>query len=143
MECQRHITPPSQPKKQSILNTLNYRVFSIYDQDSVQSELNKLKRTRFDKIYTTVQVKEVIQKLRRKKASVQTELLQRTEHKKKTPIIFLPHIQGIIGKSGKVLNKHRIKTIYKPPIKIRQYLDNTKYKRPLLNVRDLYNPLLL
>ncbi|XP_032678536.1 uncharacterized protein LOC116847549 [Odontomachus brunneus] len=102
-------------QKQSVLDSLIYRALAICDKNRIQRNLKDLRNTLQNNGYTT-----------KERNSITT---------------FLRYIQGITDKIGRILKKHNIKTIYKPPTKIGQYLNNPKDRRPPLDTSGVYRVL--
>jgi len=51
---------------------------------------------------------------------------------------ILPYVKGTTNRIGRILNKHNIRTIFKPPKKIGQILRNPEDQRSLLSSAGVY-----
>ncbi|XP_018401736.1 PREDICTED: uncharacterized protein LOC108778909 [Cyphomyrmex costatus] len=121
-------------QKQSAIHSLVYRAFSISDKEHLKTELNYLKETLQRNGYNKEDVNRTINKHRSGTKKSDTEQTQ----KEKRRLSFLPYIKGTTDRIGRILNKHNIRTIFKPPRKIDQILRNPKDQRPPLSSAGVY-----
>lgn len=121
-------------QKQSAIHSLVHRALSISDQEHLQTELNHLKETLQRNGYNKEEVNRTINKQR---SGIKRTDTQESQEEKKW-LSFLPYVKGTTDRIGKILNKHNIRTIFKPPRKIEQILRNPKDQRPPLSSAGVY-----
>ena len=118
-ESQHHPT-----QKQSAINSLVHRAFSISDKEHLQTELNHLKlalqKNGHDK-------KDIIKTINKHTNKITISDTQPDEK----ILSILSYVKGTTDRIGRILNKHNIRTIFKPPKKIGQILRNRKDQRSL------------
>ncbi|XP_018309177.1 uncharacterized protein [Mycetomoellerius zeteki] len=118
-------------QKQSAINSLVHRVFTISDKEHLQTELNHLKLTLQKNGQDKKDITKVINKHANKTTVPDTQPDERI-------LAFLPFVKGTTDRIGRILNKHNIQTIFKPPKKIGQILKNPKDQRPPLSSAGVY-----
>lgn len=112
--------------KQAVINTLVQRAFSISEPEALSSELRHVTHTLIHNNYRAHDIHRTISRHYNPKAKGET--------KPSISTAFLPYIQGITDRIGKVLHKHNIKTIFRPHSKISDLLPSVKDKiAPLLS----------
>ncbi|XP_018311528.1 uncharacterized protein [Mycetomoellerius zeteki] len=118
-------------QKQSAINSLVHRAFTISDKEHLQTELNHLKLTLQKNGHDKKDITKVINKHANKTTVPDTQPDERI-------LAFLPFVKGTTDRIGRILNKHNIRTIFKPPKKIGQILKNPKDQRPPLSSAGVY-----
>ncbi|XP_015124857.1 uncharacterized protein LOC107046694 [Diachasma alloeum] len=123
---------PSQ--KTSVISSLMYRALTISQPEYLEAGVQHLDKALNNNEFQSKQVHRVLHKLKNKN-SAESESADKVEHQK-TPV--LPYLQGSTDHISKVLQKHDIRTIFKPPTKIGQMLHSTKDGRPPLSLPGVY-----
>ena len=108
---------PSQ--KQSAINSLVHRAFTISDKEHLQTELNHLKLALQKNGHDKKDIIKTINKHANKTTVSDTQPDDKI-------LSILPYVKGITDRIGRILNKHNIRTIFKSPKKIGQILRNSK-----------------
>lgn len=116
---------PAQLK--SVVTSLINRAYSICDEENIQAELEHVTKVLTKNGYRKNIIKNCIKHRNDKNNTKNLD--------KKA---FLPYMKGVSEKIGKILSKHNIKTIFKPPPKVREFLSSPKDKIPL-NTPGVYN----
>jgi len=123
-------------QKQSAINSLIHRAFAISDKEHLQTELNHLKQALQKNGHNKKEIYKVISK-HTNKATNLNEQPSQNETSKRT-FSVLPYVKGTTDRIGRILNKYNIRTIFKPPKKIGQFLRNPKDQRPPLSSAGVY-----
>ncbi|XP_018355601.1 PREDICTED: uncharacterized protein LOC108756357 [Trachymyrmex septentrionalis] len=105
--------------------------FIISDKEHLQTELNHLKlalqKNGHDK-------KDIIKTINKHTNKITISDTQPDEK----ILSILSYVKGTTDRIGRILNKHNIRTIFKPPKKIGQILRNPKDQRPPLSSAGVY-----
>ncbi|XP_018312914.1 uncharacterized protein [Mycetomoellerius zeteki] len=80
---------------------------------------------------------EVNRTINKQRSEIKRTDTQESQEEKKW-LSFLPYVKGTTDRIGKILNKHNIRTIFKPPRKIEQILRNPKNQRSPLSSAGVY-----
>ena len=118
-------------QKQSVINSLVHRAFAISDRGHLRTEINHLKQALQNNGHDKKDITKIINKHTNKTTAPNTQTDDRT-------LTILPYVKGTTDRIGRILNKHNIRTIYKPPKKIGQILKNPKDPRPPLSSAGVY-----
>lgn len=114
-----HATSHHHPTNlRSVVSALINRAHRICDSEHLQSELSHVDSVLEQNGYSKNQ-----RHIRKRPSDDQTEQPSKRA--------FLPYMKGVTDRIGKVLKRHNIKTIFRPPKKIGQYLRSVKDKVPL------------
>ncbi|XP_015120759.1 uncharacterized protein LOC107043690 [Diachasma alloeum] len=130
-----HASPHHHPSlKNSVISSLMYRALTISHPQYLEAEVQHLDKALNNNGYQSKQVHGVLHRLKNKN-SAESEPADKVEHQKTA---VLPYLQGTTDRISKVLQKHDIRTIFKPPTKIGQMLPSTKDRRPPLSLPGVY-----
>ena len=94
-------------QKQSVINSLVHRAFAISDRGHLRTEINHLKQALQNNEHDKKDITKIINKHTNKTTAPNTQIDDRT-------LTILPYIKGTTDRIGRILNKHNIRTIYKP-----------------------------
>ncbi|XP_015118182.1 uncharacterized protein LOC107041886 [Diachasma alloeum] len=121
-------------QKNSVISSLMYRALTISQPEYLEAEVQHLDKALNNNGYQSKQVHRILHRLKNKN-SAESEPADKVEHQKTA---VLPYLQGTTDRISKVLQKHAIRTIFKPPTKIGQMLPSTKDRRPPLSLPGVY-----
>ena len=123
------------PQKQSEINSLVHRAFTISDKEHLQIELNHLKLTLQKNEHDKKNITKIINKYANKTLIFDTQLDEKI-------LSILPYVKRTTDRINRILNEHNIRTIFKKPPKIGQkigqILRNSKDQRPPLSSAGVY-----
>jgi predicted GIY-YIG superfamily endonuclease len=107
-------------QRNTVISTLALRAKTISDQESLPSELAHLKKTLLQNGYKKDDIRLVLKRTfsSKKKTTPETE--------DPVNIAVLPYTGKLSGKLARILRRHNIKTIHRPPSKIRNLLRPVK-----------------
>ncbi|XP_015124783.1 uncharacterized protein LOC107046641 [Diachasma alloeum] len=130
-----HASSHHQPsQKNSVISSLMYRALTISQPEYLEAEVQHLDKVLNNNGYQSKQVYRVLHTLKNKH-SAESEPADIVEYQKTAA---LPYLQGKTDRISKVLQKHDIRTIFKPPTNIGQMLASTKDRRPPLSLPGVY-----
>ncbi|XP_015119538.1 uncharacterized protein LOC107042849 [Diachasma alloeum] len=121
-------------EKKSVISSLMYRALTISQPEYLEAEVQHLNEAFNNNGYQSKQVHRILHSLKNKN-SAESEPADKVEHQKTA---VLPYLQGTTDRINKVLQKHDIMTIFKPPTTIGQMLPSTKDRRPPLSLPGAY-----
>ncbi|XP_046399906.1 uncharacterized protein LOC124166418 [Ischnura elegans] len=110
---------PSQ--RSAVLTTLFHRAMSISDQNSLPSELAHLKKTFAQNGYNAHQISMAL-----KRTSEPGDKRHIEDKEKPVARACLPYVSSVSGKISRILRRHNIETIHKPPMKLKEQLVRAK-----------------
>lgn len=114
-----HATSHHHPANlRSVVSALVNRAHRICDNEHLQVELQHVDSALASNGYSKNQ-----RRTHKRNPREQVEQL--------TSRAFLPYVKGVTDRIGKILKRYKIKTIFRPPQKIRQYLRSVKDNVPL------------
>ncbi|ERL95717.1 hypothetical protein D910_00155 [Dendroctonus ponderosae] len=116
-----------------VIKTLTERARRICEPDELQGELKHLERAFGWNGYSKKDFNRAIRPKNSEDCSETTET--QDEHKSWA---CLPYIHGVTDTIGKILEKHQVKTIFKPTRTIQQTLRSAKDKRDPLSAPGVY-----
>ncbi|XP_011868909.1 PREDICTED: uncharacterized protein LOC105562568 [Vollenhovia emeryi] len=101
-------------QKNSVINSLVHRALSISEPAALDGKLNHLHRALTRNGYSSRNINRTIQKLTNTEPSLNDTRMPEAEKEKKKTVV-LPHLRGTMDRISRVLSKHNIKVIFKPP----------------------------
>ena len=119
-----------------MLNTLINRAINISDKDNWKKEKKTVKTVLKKNGYSNIQINKAFKtqqkRCKEKKNNVQhVEYRNGEEDQKKH--VYLPYVKGTTDKIGRILERHNIKSVFKPQKKIMDLICHAKDKIPLSN----------
>lgn len=123
-------------QKNSVVSSLVYRALTISQDDNLEHELSHLTQALISNGYSKSNINRVINRLKNKISHNTQDTENEVEATNNRT--FLPYIQGTTDRISKILQKHKIRTIFKPPKKIGQLLPNPKDPRAPLSNPGVY-----
>lgn len=122
---------PSQ--KLSVINSLVHRAFSVSQGPGLKQELNHVTNTLLENGYNKRDIQRVIFRHSHPRPQIIKE-----DRPKPTRVAFLPYIQGVTDRIGKILRKNDIKSIFQSSGKISQMLPSPKDSLDTLSSKGVY-----
>jgi len=120
-------------QKSSVINSLVHRAISISQPDKLESELAHVKKTLQNNGYNKRDVDKIINRHLHPKPNTNS-----SEPQSSQKTAFLPYIQGVTDRIGRILRKQDIKTIFKPPQSISEFLPSPKDQVQALLSKGVY-----
>lgn len=117
-------------QKFGVLNTLINRAIHISDKESINQEKSTLFKSLERNGYKKSLINKSFQKQRNNIEHKKSQTLGTVEEENRK-FVILPFVKGTSEKLGRIFKKHSIKTVFKPPSKIKDFLRPAKDKIPL------------
>jgi len=118
-------------QKRGIIKTLVERAKCICDPKHLTEELQHLNKVLQSNGYSKREIKRAINP-------------NKSAHKDKEQVagkVFLPYVQNVTDRIGKLMERHKFKVIYRPTTKIQEMLRSAKDKREPLLTAGVYRTL--
>lgn len=106
-------------QKRAVLNTLIFRAKTVSDEDHLESEIHHLKYVFRKNGYGPRDIRTAFAKKKKKNENVE-------DSRDGQPTAFLPFCGATSNKIGRVLGRHGIRSIFRPPRKIKEMLRPVK-----------------
>lgn len=119
-------------QKLSVVNSLVHRAISISQTDNLQSELDHVQKSLQNNGYRKTDIQSTIKRRLNPKSRIKNDEVTKT-------VAFLPYISRVTDRIGKVLRKHKVKTVFKSTCKMSQLLPNPKDKLNPLSSKGVYS----
>lgn len=128
-----HKTSNHHPRqKRGIIKTLVDRAHKICEKEYLHEEITYLQSAFQSNGYSEQEIKRALHPRR----SNSTTVHENPDPKGKS---FLPYIKNVTDRIGKLLERHDIKTIFKPTRKIREHLRSAKDRQDHLSAAGVYS----
>ncbi|XP_076247886.1 LOW QUALITY PROTEIN: uncharacterized protein LOC143187549 [Calliopsis andreniformis] len=104
-------------QKNSVLSSLIHRAINICEEEHLPEELNHIRNTLQQNGFSKNKINRTIDRILHP-----TDRPSTSDNKEKQNTTFLPYIQGTTDRIGRILRKHKIRTIFTTHTKIKQVL---------------------
>jgi hypothetical protein len=117
-------------QKRGVIKTLTNRAIRICEPELLPKELNHLERALQGNGYTRTEIRQA--------TKPKTSQSMESEKPGYEGRVFLPYVQHVTDRIGKILRKHKIDTVYKPTKTLSQHLRSVKDPRDPLSTPGVY-----